>query len=96
MFNGVFSERPERRAVPATRDRVIWATPGPSMLASHESNHAPPGVKSPIMGIPDGAVVDRYQESVDLGLHLLGKQQSRRTRLRMFAAIGDSAFDVKA
>jgi hypothetical protein len=31
------------------------------------------------------------KESVDLGLHLLGKQQSRRTRLRTFAAIGESA-----
>ena len=91
MFNRVFSERPERGEVPATRDRVIWVTPGSSMLASHESNHAPPSLKSPIVGVPDGAVVDRYQESVDLGLHLPGKQQSRRTRLRTFAAIGESA-----
>jgi hypothetical protein len=90
VFNEVFSERPERREVPATRDRVIWATPGSSMLASHESNHAPPGLAhhNPIVGIPDGAVVDRYQESVDLGFHPRGRQRSRRIRLPMFAAIG--------
>jgi hypothetical protein len=39
----------------------------------------------------DGAVVDRYQESIDLAHHLLGKQRSLRMRLPMFAAIGKSA-----
>ncbi len=44
-----------------------------------------------IVRISDGAVVDRYQESIDLAHHLLGKQRSLRMRLPMFAAIGKSA-----
>ena len=78
MFNGVFSKRPERGQVPA--GLVIWVMPGSSKLASHESSHAPPSLRSPglghdnpIVGIADGAVVDRCQESVDLSLHPLWK-----------------------
>ena len=44
-----------------------------------------------IVRISDGAVVDRYQESIDLARHLLGKQRSLRMRLPMFAAIGKAA-----
>jgi hypothetical protein len=42
-------------------------------------------INDAIVGIADRAVVDRYQESIDLGPHPPGKQ------LPMFAAIGSSA-----
>src|ERR1700730_1899538 len=53
-----------RNSIPATRDCVVWATSALSdwgmMILSWGS---------PIVGIADGAVVDRYQASIELGPH---------------------------